>query len=97
MARREAREYREYLSAEQRRQAGVPNAAAALGWRRDASPAECHRNYESQHLGKPLARTTRLSVRKAGEGTMRDWSFSDTAEWVVGLLLAVVIVATILV
>jgi hypothetical protein len=28
---------------------------------------------------------------------MRDWSFSDTAEWVVGLLLAVVIVATILV
>jgi len=28
---------------------------------------------------------------------MRDWSFSNTAEWVVGLLLAVVIVATILV
>jgi len=28
---------------------------------------------------------------------MRDWSFSDTAEWVVGLLLAVVIVATLLV
>jgi len=28
---------------------------------------------------------------------MRDWSFSGTAEWVVGLLLAVVIVATILV
>jgi len=28
---------------------------------------------------------------------MRDWSFSSTAEWVVGLLLAVVIVATILV
>ncbi|PYR23924.1 MAG: hypothetical protein DMF98_17175 [Acidobacteria bacterium] len=46
---------------------------------------------------KPLPRPTRLSVWKAGEGTMRDWSFSDTAEWVVGLLLAVVIVATILV
>src|SRR5437867_5221602 len=42
---------------------------------------------------KPLPRPTRLSVWKAGEGTMRDWSFSGTAEWVVGLLLAVVIVA----
>jgi len=28
---------------------------------------------------------------------MRDWSFSDSAEWVVGVLLAVVIVATILI
>jgi hypothetical protein len=28
---------------------------------------------------------------------MRDWTFSDTAEWVVGVLLAVAIVATILV
>jgi hypothetical protein len=28
---------------------------------------------------------------------MRDWTFSDSAEWVVGVLLAVVIVATILI
>jgi len=28
---------------------------------------------------------------------MRDWSFSDSAEWVVGVLLAVVIVAAILI
>jgi hypothetical protein len=39
----------------------------------------------------------RLSVWKAGEWIMRDWSFSDSAEWVVGVLLAVVIVATILI
>jgi len=28
---------------------------------------------------------------------MRDWTFSDSAEWVVGVLLAVVIVAAILI
>lgn len=28
---------------------------------------------------------------------IRDWTFSDTAEWVVGLLLVVVIVAAMLV
>jgi len=28
---------------------------------------------------------------------MRDWSFSDSAEWVVGLLLVVVIVAALFV
>jgi hypothetical protein len=44
-----------------------------------------------------LRRAPRLTVWKAGEGIMRDWTFSDSAEWVVGLLLAVVIVATILV
>jgi hypothetical protein len=32
IARRETREYREYLSVEQRGEAGVPNAATALGW-----------------------------------------------------------------
>src|SRR6266850_3603473 len=41
MARRDDGEYREYLSEEQRSQAGVPNAAAALGWSGDASPVEC--------------------------------------------------------
>ena len=29
---------------------GVPNAAAALGWRRDASLAECQRTSETRHL-----------------------------------------------
>ena len=28
---------------------GAPNAAAALGWRRDASPAECKRTSETRH------------------------------------------------
>jgi hypothetical protein len=32
IARRDDREYWEYLREEQRREAGVPNAAAALGW-----------------------------------------------------------------
>jgi hypothetical protein len=30
-------------------------------------------------------------------GDMHEWSFSNTAEWVVGALLAVVIVATLLI
>jgi len=45
MARRDDREYREYLSEEQRSQAGVPNAAAALGWSGDASPVECSQTF----------------------------------------------------
>ena len=31
----------QYLNDEQRRQAGVPDAAAALGWSPDAAPVEC--------------------------------------------------------
>ena len=34
-------QYREYLNEEQRSQTRGPNVAAALGWRRDAAPAEC--------------------------------------------------------
>jgi hypothetical protein len=34
---------------------------------------------------------------KGGEWNMREWSFSASAEWVVGALLAVVIVAAIFV
>ncbi len=56
MARRDDREYREYLSEEQRSQrgpqrgsrdaaSGVPNAAAALGWSGDASPVECSQTF----------------------------------------------------
>ncbi len=44
MARRDDREYREYLSEEQRSQRG-PNAAAALGWSGDASPVECSQTF----------------------------------------------------
>jgi hypothetical protein len=36
-------------------------------------------------------------LRRAGERPMHDWSFSDTAEWVVGVLLAAAIVATMFV
>jgi hypothetical protein len=38
-----------------------------------------------------------LKGRKAGGEYMREWSFSYTAEWVVGMLLAAAIVATIFV
>jgi hypothetical protein len=38
----------------------------------------------------------RLTLWKE-ENKMYDWSFSSTAEWVVGLLLAVVVVATMFV
>src|SRR5213592_2341376 len=45
MARREERAYREYVSASNAASPGVPNAAAALGWRRDAPPG----NYVTNH------------------------------------------------
>jgi len=56
MARRDDREYREYLSegnaasgvpnaAAALGWSGVPNAAAALGWSGDASPVECSQTF----------------------------------------------------
>src|SRR5438034_8439047 len=45
MARREERAYREYVSASNAASPGVPNAAAALGWRRDAPPGSYVANY----------------------------------------------------
>jgi hypothetical protein len=39
----------------------------------------------------------RLTQGKAVSGKMREWSFSASAEWVVGALLAVAIVATLFV
>src|SRR5437899_3684583 len=45
MARRDDREYREYVSGEQRSQPGVLNAGAALGWSGDASPVECSQTF----------------------------------------------------
>ncbi len=45
---------------------------------------------------KPLARSARLTLLKGDQSTMRerirDWSFSASAEWVVGALLALAIV-----
>jgi len=47
---------------------------------------------------KPLSRGVRLIRRKAKEGReMYEWTFSSTAEWVVGALLVVVLVAAMLV
>src|SRR6266571_1132841 len=45
LARRDDREYREYLREEQRSRPGVPNAAAALGWSGDASLVECSQTF----------------------------------------------------
>jgi hypothetical protein len=44
-----------------------------------------------------LARPVRLTGGKAGGGKMFEWSFSATAEMVVGLALLAVIVAAIFV
>jgi len=46
------------------------------------------------HLIKPLPSSPRLSVQEA---RMHEWSFSSTAEWVVGALLAATIVAMVFV
>ncbi len=49
---------------------------------------------------KPLRGAVRLNVMKIKEQNMRnmhEWSFSASAEWVVGVLLAVTIVATLFV
>src|SRR5262249_30349859 len=45
---------------------------------------------------KPFPGGRRLTHR-TGETAMREWSFSASAEWVVGALLAVAIVATLFV
>src|SRR5206468_12775652 len=57
MARRDDREYREYLREEQRSQPGVPNAAAALGWSGDASPVERGPQRGSRAGGPECSRT----------------------------------------
>src|SRR5207249_10366348 len=54
MARREERAYREYVSASNAASPGVPNAAAALGWRRDAPPGNYVTNHCYRTLAKPL-------------------------------------------
>jgi hypothetical protein len=57
---------------------------------------------------KPFKGSPRLSLKASPrhedrrfegqvDGHMHDWSFSDTAEWVVGVLLAAAIVATVFV
>jgi hypothetical protein len=47
---------------------------------------------------KPLRSAVRLTgVKRAGRLNMYDWSFSASAEWVVGALLAATIVATLFV
>jgi hypothetical protein len=38
-------------------------------------------------------RASNPTNRKREAGNMRDWSFSASAEWVIGVLLVVVIVA----
>src|SRR5438034_8033960 len=50
-------QYREYLREEQRSQPGVPNAAAALGWSGDASPAERGPQRGSRAGGPECSRT----------------------------------------
>src|SRR5216117_2391591 len=50
-------QYREYLREEQRSQPGIPNAAAALGWSGDASPAERGPQRGSRAEGPNAART----------------------------------------
>jgi hypothetical protein len=45
-----------------------------------------------------LRRSSRLTlIERTGETNMREFSFSASAEWVVGALLVVVIVATLFV
>src|SRR5713226_7012459 len=48
---------------------GAPNAAAALGWRRDASPAECKRTSETRHdvPEEPTPVPGSLSTASAGD------------------------------
>src|SRR5207249_8230681 len=53
LERRDDRAYRQYVRSSNAASPGLPNAAAALGWRRDASAAECCHIYEMGHLGKP--------------------------------------------
>jgi hypothetical protein len=38
-------------------------------------------------------RASNPTNRKREAGTMREWSFSASAEWVIGLLLVVVMIA----